>query len=41
MKILSDRQNQQQPIPSPKHGNVSGEKEFRNENSDTEGGKEN
>ena len=32
MKILSDRQNQRQPIPSPEHGNMTGDQEFINEN---------
>lgn len=41
MKSLSDRQNQRQPIPSLEHGNMTGEQEFRNENSETKGGEEN
>lgn len=41
MKSLCDQQNQRQPIPSPEHGNMTREQEFKNEKSETEVGEEN
>ena len=41
MKCLSDRQNQRQPIPIPKHGNMTGEQEFWTKCLGMEGGEEN
>lgn len=41
MKSFSRRKNQRQPIPSPEQENMMGNKEIRDENTETEGDQEN
>lgn len=41
MKSLSDRHNQRQPIPSPKHENMTSDQEFRTDNLEIEGSEDN